>query len=133
MVSSHFSKRLYPHVDLADNFSSRPDFAIALYPGHMSITHKNIRKYGDTKLNPDISFSKDSPPTFLLHAKDDDVNPVTYSYLYESALKSLGVAVELHLFEQGRHAFGLRIPELPISNWPNLALKWLKKIRVLDN
>jgi acetyl esterase/lipase len=131
MVSSRFSKRNYASVDSADEVSSRPDFAIALYPGHMSIMHKNIREYGDTKLNPDIEFNKNSPPTFLLHAKDDDTNPVAYSQLYEKALKSLNVQVELHLFEKGQHAFGLRKPELPISKWPTLVMEWLRKIKIL--
>lgn len=132
MVSSRFSKRLYSHVDSADDVSSRPDFAIALYPGHMSIMHKNIRKYGDTKLNPDIEFNKNSPPTFLLHAKDDDTNPVAYSQLYEKALKNLNVPVEMHLFEKGQHAFGLRKPELPISIWPTLVMDWLRKIKIVE-
>ena len=34
-VSTHCSKRMYPVVDAADTQSCRPDFAVALYPGHM--------------------------------------------------------------------------------------------------
>src|SRR5262249_61999771 len=34
-ISTHFDKRLYPAVDAADTESCRPDFAVALYPGHL--------------------------------------------------------------------------------------------------
>ena len=34
-ISTHFDKRAYPNVDAADKESCRPDFAIALYPGHL--------------------------------------------------------------------------------------------------
>src|SRR5579863_7533162 len=36
-ISTHFEKRLYPVVDAADKESCRPDFAVAIYPVHMSI------------------------------------------------------------------------------------------------
>ncbi|HEX4649832.1 MAG TPA: alpha/beta hydrolase, partial [Steroidobacteraceae bacterium] len=34
-VSTHFAQRTYPAVDAADKESCRPDFAIAVYPGHL--------------------------------------------------------------------------------------------------
>ena len=34
-VSTHFAQRTYPPVDAADALSCRPDFAIAVYPGHL--------------------------------------------------------------------------------------------------
>src|SRR5581483_623625 len=34
-VSTHFKKRLYTAVDAADKESCRPDFGVAIYPGHM--------------------------------------------------------------------------------------------------
>lgn len=33
-ISTHFEKRVYSPIDAADKKSCRPDFAIALYPGH---------------------------------------------------------------------------------------------------
>src|SRR5579872_3814488 len=36
-ISTHFDKRSYPTVDAADKESCRPDFAVALYPGHLWI------------------------------------------------------------------------------------------------
>src|SRR5206468_5826371 len=37
-ISTHFSKRLYAAVDAADKQSCRPDFAVAVYPGHVSLS-----------------------------------------------------------------------------------------------
>src|ERR1700733_15965788 len=37
-ISTHFEHRLYPAVDAADKQSCRPDFAVAIYPGHLSLS-----------------------------------------------------------------------------------------------
>jgi acetyl esterase/lipase len=37
-ISNHFDHRLYPAVDAADKESCRPDFAVAIYPGHLSLS-----------------------------------------------------------------------------------------------
>ncbi len=37
-ISTHFEKRLYPAVDAADKESCRPDFAVSIYPGHLSLS-----------------------------------------------------------------------------------------------
>ena len=66
-VSTHFTQRTYPPVDAADELSCRPDFAIALYPGHLWTPGTNL------SLRPDIRVRADTPPTFLLHAEDDRV------------------------------------------------------------
>ncbi len=34
-ISTHFDRRLYPAIDAADKESCRPDFAVAIYPGHL--------------------------------------------------------------------------------------------------
>ena len=41
-ISTHFEKRLYPAVDAADKESCRPDFAVALYPGHLAVPEKDF-------------------------------------------------------------------------------------------
>jgi len=37
-ISTHYAKRLYPSVDAADKESCRPDFAMPIYPGHLSLS-----------------------------------------------------------------------------------------------
>jgi len=50
-ISTHFDKRSYSAVDAADKASCRPDFAIALYPGHLSPWYPMIRIRGQTQSN----------------------------------------------------------------------------------
>jgi acetyl esterase/lipase len=149
-MSTHFKQRLYPAVDAADNESGRPDFAVALYPGHLSIAaaewdaKQGTRKFvvrhagppsvadSSFELNPDIHVTTQTPPTFLLQAEDDPVDDVENSLAYYAALKKAGVPVEMHLYAQGGHAFGLRRTELPITGWPQLVETWLGTIGMIS-
>jgi acetyl esterase/lipase len=122
-ISTNFAKRLYPALDAADKESCRPDFGIALYPGHML---ENTSK--DFELNPYIPVVKQTPPTFLLQAEDDPIDTVKNSLVYYAALRKVGVPVEMHLYAHGGHGFGLRRTKFPITGWPQLAQTWLETI-----
>lgn len=42
-------------------------------------------------------------------------------------IRRLGVPVEMHLFEQGKHGFGIRDAQgLPVSVWPELIMAWIE-------
>jgi acetyl esterase/lipase len=142
-ISTHFAQRLYPAVDAADKESCRPDFAVPIYPGHLSLSaaewdaKQGARKFvvrhapmadKHLALNPDIPVTTQTPPTFLLQAQDDHVDNVADSLAYYIALKKAGVPVEMHLYAQGGHAFGLRRTNLPITTWPQLVETWLRTI-----
>jgi acetyl esterase/lipase len=122
-ISTHFAERAYAAVDAADKVSCRPDFAVAIYPGHML---ENTTK--EFELNPEIPVTDRTPPTFLLQAEDDNVDGVNQSLVYYIALKNAGVPVEMHLYAQGGHAFGLRRTDLPITKWPLLVETWMETI-----
>jgi acetyl esterase/lipase len=124
-MSTRFQKRLYAPVDAADKVSCRPDFAIPVYPGHLWIDSEKF------ELNSDIRVTKQTPPTFLVQNEDDPVDPVEHSLVYYRALKKAGVPVEMHLYAQGGHAFGLRPTKLPVSKWPRLVETWLVTIGMI--
>ena len=126
-ISTHFVQRAYAPVDAADIVSCRPDFAVAIYPGHML---ENATKEFD--LNPEIPVTGTTPPTFLLQAEDDNVDGVNQSLVYYIALKNAAVPVEMHLYAHGGHAFGLRRTGLPITGWPQLVETWLGTIGVIS-
>jgi acetyl esterase/lipase len=145
-ISTHFQKRLYAPVDAADRESCRPDFAVAIYPGHLSLSaaewdaQQGAKKFvlrhpahADKELgmNPDVPVTKQTPPTFLLQAEDDHVDSVNDSLAYYIALKNAGVPAEMHLYAQGGHAFGLRHTKLPITDWPQLVETWLRTIGMI--
>ena len=126
-ASTYFNTRLYAPVDAADQESSRPDFAIAIYPGHLSLAGNSIA------LNPNIKshITPRAPPTFLLQNEDDHVDRIEDVLSYYMGLKAADVPVELHAYAQGGHAFGLRPSKLPVSGWPQLVETWLKTIGML--
>jgi acetyl esterase/lipase len=149
-MSTHFMQRLYTAVDDADKESCRPDFAVAIYPGHLSlsaaewdasqgakkivISHPEHETTADRQfgLNPDLHVTIQTPPTFLLQNEDDHVDNVNDSLAYYIALKKAGVPVEMHLYPQGGHAFGLRRTNLPTTAWPQLVETWLGAIGVIS-
>jgi acetyl esterase/lipase len=125
-TSTHFDKRSYSTMDVADKESCRPDFAIAIYPGHLWDRGK------DLNLNPNVPVTTNTPPTFLLQAEDDHVDGVEQLLVYYIALEKARVPAEMHLYAQGGHAFGMRTSNLPISQWPQLVEKWLGTIGMIS-
>lgn len=121
--TSNIVESTYQPIDSVDRLSSRPDFAVALYPGHLC-------RPGAT-LDPGIHVTRQTPPTFLLQAWDDPVDKICNSTVYARALDDAGVPAEVHLFAHGGHGFGLRPTGHPISSWPSLVENWLRDIGVL--
>jgi acetyl esterase/lipase len=125
-ISTNFERRLYTPLDAADKESCRPDFAVGVYPGHLWVGGD---AYG---LNPNLPVTRQTPPTFLVQAEDDKVDGVNQSVAYYIALKNAGVPVEMHLYAEGGHAFGLRRTKLPITGWPQLVEAWLRTIGMVS-
>jgi acetyl esterase/lipase len=76
--------------DPIDRVSSRPDFAVVVYPGFRPGV---------------ITVPKDAPPTFLVCADDDRSHVVTTVNLYLD-LEKQGVSSEMHIYSSGAHGFG---------------------------
>ncbi len=65
---------------------------------------------------------KDMPPAFLLCASGDRDNiagPNGQVKLY-TALRTAKVPVELHIYEEGGHGFGVRQWSYSVAGWPDL-------------
>jgi acetyl esterase/lipase len=121
--TSNIVEPAYKPVDAIDRVSSRPDFAVALYPGHL------CRSGG--RLDSGIHVTARTPPTFLVQAWDDPTDEVCNSLVYARALDASGVPTEVHLFAKGGHAFGLRPTGHPVDTWPSLLENWLREIAIL--
>ena len=132
LTSTGFERRRYDPVDHVDQTSCRPDFAIPVYPGHLTMEHKNKtpKALAAQQLNTDIKISKNTPPTLLIHAKDDPVDPVHYSQVYERELRKAGITVQLNLYNTGGHAFGVRKSGKDADRWQADAIQWLRRINV---
>lgn len=113
----------YHPIDAADRISSRPDFAIALYPGHIC--------RGDGSFDPNLPVTKAAPPTFIAQAWNDATDPICNSLMYATTLNKAGVSTELHVFAKGGHAFALRHKDEPVGMWPRLVELWLKQMGMM--
>jgi acetyl esterase/lipase len=126
---SNAEERTYEPVDAADRESSRPDFAILLYPGHLWDERSSTPGLA---LSPWVEISADAPPTLLIHAMNDPTDDVRHSMAYGLALHDAGVPVDMRFYAEGGHAFGVRPTSAPITTeWPELVVRWLQNIDVL--
>jgi len=136
-LSNGFDAPVYPHRDAIDALSARPDVALLIYPvidmgthAHTGSRSRLLGPHPDSTLQQQFSMQDqvraDTPPTFLVHAQDDNVVSVHNSLVYYQALLRAGVTTEMHLFPFGGHGFGVRIPAgLTVAQWPELALRWI--------
>lgn len=127
----------YPRQDEADGLSTRPDFAVLMYP--VILTRGAAAHAGSVKqllaagvaadqlerYSPQLNVSPQTPPTLLVHAADDESVPVENSLAMYSALHAARVRSELHVFDRGGHGFGLRgISGVDAAAWPQLVENW---------
>jgi pectinesterase len=122
-----------------DTTSVRPDFAVLIYPVismDSSITHKGSRNNligknaNATQTNffsAELQVSKETPPSFLVHASDDGAVPVENSVRYYQACIKNKVPVEMHLYQKGGHGFGMN-NKTTDDNWLDRLRNWLGKL-----
>lgn len=137
-LGTRYNENVYHPVDEMDKQHARPAFMALVYPVitmHQEIDHPMSRQQliGDTpgdeqirRYSAEQMADENTPPTFLLHAVDDPAVKVENSVVMFSALRRLDVPVEMHLFEQGKHGFGIRDAlGLPVAIWPELMMAWI--------
>ena len=142
-LGTHYDENvLGDSKDPIDSLSARPDFMVLIYPvitfdkKHYHGGSKNnlIGKNASQKLidyySNDLQVSSQTPKTFLLHATDDKAVPVANSLLFYQALERNGVAVEMHIYPEGGHGFGLGIGRGHLQQWPDRLKQWLNHIKV---
>lgn len=101
--------------DPVERMSSRPDFAVVVYPGYRPGT---------------VTVPKDAPPAFLVCADDDRSHVVTTVNLYLD-LQKQGVSSEMHIYASGAHGFGMRPSEKPVATWPDRLRDWMAERKLL--
>jgi acetyl esterase/lipase len=125
--------------DPVERVSSRPDVAILIYPvitfvgdgvhvgSRTNLLGPDATPEQMAALSSERNVTADTPPTFLVHTTGDTAVPPENSLAFVEAMRRHGVPVELHLFEGGRHGFGLGETEGPYGRWPALAALWLER------
>lgn len=134
-ASVHYDK---PLVDEKAKYL-RPAFSLLIYPVITfdgEFTHKGSRKnlIGPTwTKEKEVYYScekqvtKSTPPTYLIHAKDDKAVPYHNSELYKEALDAHGVDNKLVLLETGGHGFGL-VPGKATNYWVDSLADWMREM-----
>lgn len=133
-LDTHFNRVV---IDNKENVSLRPDFAMLIYPvvsfGPFAHAYSRENLVGKTPSKETLELysnekqvTANTPPTFLIHAEDDDAVPVQNSMLFYDALIKNKVKAELHVFQAGGHGFGLNNPK-SIDHWFNWAANWLNE------
>lgn len=128
----------HPHIQNKKKTNLRPDFLVLVYPVisfHDSIGHKGSRAslLGNnapaekiTQYSNHTQVTSNTPPTFLVHSKDDPVK-VENSLVFAEALKKNKVPYKLHLYEKGGHGYGMNNPTSDIK-WMDLVEQWMKEM-----
>lgn len=135
-----WDRPVYAPVDAIDALSARPDLAMLIYPVatmRADFAHAGSRRQLlgaaptaalERAWSLEDNVRPDAPPTFLLHAADDGAVPVENSLRLHTALRAAKVPVEMHVYEEGGHGFGLRYAVgKPVEAWPDLVLAWWKR------
>ncbi len=135
-AGTHFDAGDATAADPIDRFSSRPDFLILIYPvitmaeythagSRENLLGKNPTDALVQRYSNELHVTSDTPPTFLVHAGDDNAVPVQNSLLFYEALVAHKVPAELHVYPHGGHGFSLALGKGRLAEWPQLCARWL--------
>jgi len=136
-AATHFEQGNAQADDPIERMSSRPDFAVLIYPvvtmdgpfGHKgsraNLLGENPPKELVALLSNERQVTTETPPMFLVHTGSDSGVPAENSVMLYLALRRAGVKTELHLYEKGEHGFGLGGDDPVLSTWPGHCIAWL--------
>lgn len=143
-AGTHFDKGKADAADPVEKVSSRPDFMILGYPvitmkkpfTHWGSRVNLVGNRGDDELVNSLcnetQVKADTPPTFLVHANDDNAVPPENSVNFYLALRRAKVKAEIHIYEKGGHGFGLGRKGMPVASWPARCADWLRGMKLLE-
>jgi acetyl esterase/lipase len=129
-AATHFDK---PLIENNSGTSLRPDFLILVYPVvsmQDSLTHtdsrKNLLGSDPTKdtidlFSNELLVTKQTPPSYLTHAGDDNLVDVENSIQFYQSLRYHKVPAEMHIYPVGGHGFIFRHKE-----WMKSLLEWME-------
>ncbi len=132
-LGTHFTETL---ISNPENISLRPDFMVLLYPVisfRDSIVHRGSKENLIGKkpseemvhrFSNEEQVTAQTPPTFLIHAVDDDIVPVANSISFLEVLHKNKVPAEMHLYQSGGHGFGMH-NKTTKDDWMETMKNWL--------
>jgi acetyl esterase/lipase len=135
MVAAYGDDGLNDTDDITEQFSSKPDFTILVYPVITTVpeyTHpgsfENLLGQAPSQSLPDSlsaekQVTENTVPCFLVHGINDEAVPVENSRMYHDSCVSHNVPVKLYEIDLdcGYHGFGLGC-----GNWADTSMAWMK-------
>lgn len=138
-AGTHFDEGKEGAEDVVERQSCRPDFMVLIYP----VITMGIPTHGGSKqkllgenapaervdlFSNEKQVTENTPPAFLAHALDDKAVTIENSRLFQRALVSHKVPVELVELPSGGH--GLNGYKGPMwDEWQAKSLEWLKGLK----
>lgn len=133
-AGTHFDKAV---ISNPNNTSLRPDFMLLIYPvisftdaiGHIgsrdNLLGKNPSAQKIAEYSNELRVTEKTPPTFLIHASDDNVVKSQNSIEFYLALIKNHVPAEMHIYETGGHGFGLNLKNKN-EQWMDRCKNWMQ-------
>jgi len=75
----------------------------------------------------------DAPPLFIAVAANDPLNLQSQSVDLFTTWNGAKKDVELHVFNQGSHGFGMRVQQTTSDHWIEIFADWLATKNLLKN
>ncbi len=139
-AGTHFHKSV---IDNPRNCNLRPDFLILIYPlisftdaltnfaARQQLIGKNPSTQKITAYSNELHVTSETPPTFLVHATDDLSVKVQNSLSFYQALVENKVPAEMHIYQNGGHAFELNLPNEK-ELWMERCTNWMESNGLLQ-
>ena len=133
-AGTHFNKSV---IQNSNNTSLRPNFMMLIYPvisfadsiGHQNSREQLIGKHPTAQqvieYSNELQVTGNTPPTFLVHASDDDGVKVENSLVFYSALIHNKVPAEMHIYQNGGHGFGMKLINAK-ELWMDRCKNWME-------
>lgn len=143
-AATHFHTGRTDTTDKIDSTSCRPDFAVLVYPvisftewfTHKGSMHNLLGSDPSEemmkKFSNELQVTPQTPPTFLIHTYGDTGVPAENSIYFYLALRKAKVPAEMHIYETGRHGFGLGADVPGTSSWPKRCQEWMQGRGLLE-
>ncbi|MEW6238824.1 MAG: alpha/beta hydrolase [Candidatus Omnitrophota bacterium] len=143
-AATHFDAGDKNAADSIERASCRPDFAVLVYPvisftteyAHVGSRNNLLGENPDPErvkqFSNELQVTPETPPAFLIHTTEDSGVPAENSILFYLAMRKAGVSAEMHIFEKGKHGFGLGPNDPVLSQWPKLCIDWMKQRGMLE-
>lgn len=138
----------YPVISMADSlahFGSRysligPGLQLGGLAAQQENPGKEEQKYRDAQIpvnminefSNELHVSPNTPPTFIIHALDDNTVKIDNSILFIAALQQAGVEVKPFFYTKGGHGFGINNTTAKVQ-WISECIEWINNLSSKSN